>query len=427
MGLEEAVRSLVDGKDESGLFPKPSWAEPRDMLELKREINAIENEAERRILRRERQQEQTRHIQGLRAWWLHRMRYSSWAFREKMTLFWHGHFATAFSKVKDAYLHYQQNETLRREGLGSFPELCKSVSRDPAMLQWLDGSRSQKGSPNENFARELMELFMLGEGNYTERDIQEAARAFTGYRIAPRTQSFVFERAKHDGGTKEIFQKKGKFSGDDVIDLIAQRRQCPDFLAAKLLGFFVMDNPPAPVVQAFSDTLRQKKYDIRESMRVLFSSEVFYSDRAMRSQIKSPVQWLVQAGRSLDVPLPQGQAANRMLEQLGQSLFNPPNVRGWIGGRAWITASAFVLRQKYGREIAQSIPPSTCESWASEGETSPEEAVQRIGLRVFGTPLDERQTAHWAQIYRALREQNARQAAQEIVVQMVVSPEYQLT
>ena len=277
------------------------------------------------------------HPPNMQAWWLFRMQREPFPLREKMTLFWHGHFATSFRKVENMRLMHQQNETLRREALGDFRDLVLAVSRDPAMILWLDNQQNHKGHPNENFARELMELFTLGEGHYTEHDVQEAARAFTGWH--QDEFRFVFNREAHDFGSKEFLGQRGNFNGDDVVDIVLQQPQAKRFLATKLLKFFVVPHPDDELIDEATQVLVACNLEIKWFLRTLFLSKTFYSDQTLYSKIKSPVEFVVGALRDLDAVFP-GQELAELLAGMGQELFAPPSVKGWDGERDWVSSNS---------------------------------------------------------------------------------------
>ena len=238
---------------------------------------------------------------------------------EKMTLFWHGHFATSAQKVKNAYWMWRQNETFRRNALGNFKTLLHEISRDPAMMIYLDLAQSQKQHPNENWAREVMELFTLGIGHYSESDIRESARAFTGYQINFRNQQFRFVPEEHDSGRKNFLGQSGRFSGDDILDLIVQQPACPELIGRKLCRFFVADEPAPPLVGAVASSLRQNNFELRPVLEELFRSAEFYSERVIRAQIKSPVQFLVQSCKLLETSLPPRAVAKTRCNKWGSS------------------------------------------------------------------------------------------------------------
>ncbi|MEA3187589.1 MAG: hypothetical protein QOD99_1419, partial [Chthoniobacter sp.] len=215
LGLEGAVKQVLNAPDDSEQFPMPEWAQPRNMVAIRRDAMGLSPE-ERQQRMQMVQKDDRQHGVDLISWWLDRMIQSPNPYREKLTLFWHGHFATSLQKVKQPYLMLKQNDVLRANALGNFGTMVKAISRDPAMMIWLDTRESRKGHPNENFARELMELFTLGIGNYTEDDIQNAARAFTGYKMNPEDETFRWAPFQHDDGEKKFFGKTGNFSGDDI-------------------------------------------------------------------------------------------------------------------------------------------------------------------------------------------------------------------
>lgn len=345
LGLNEAVESLLRGDEESDLFPPPELSQPENLAEYRQTVKEAPDEMARREMFQEQRRIQRDEIRALRKWWLARMRYTTWPLREKMTLFWHGHFATSVEKTKVAYLMWQQNETLRSEALGSFRKLTKAISRDPAMMRYLDLQQSKREQPNENFARELMELFTLGEGvKYSETDVREAARALTGYRINQRTQQFAFQRKQFDNGRKTILGKTGQFNGDETIDIILDQPECAQFIVGKLWKYLAAEEPPEPMVQVLAQEFRVSGYDITKLLRNIFLSEEFYYPEVVRHQVKSPVQWIVQTSKALEAPLPESPVIENALAQMGQVLFAPQNVKGWDGGRAWITSATLLYR-----------------------------------------------------------------------------------
>jgi len=343
-GPASAVTSFLKANEDGDLFPVPTLALPAERMDYQERHKAAKSEEERREIRKAMAKSDHDAIRDLRLWWLNRMRYTSAPLLEKTTLFWHGHFATSIQKVNDPFLMWQQNETIRTHALGKFPDLLKAMSRDPATIRWLDLNQSKKNHPNENFAREVMELFSLGEGNYTEKDIQEAARAFTGYRVNPETGAFRRNERDFDPGPKTVFGQTGPFSGDDIIDIIVARPQCARFIGRKIWKYFVAENPSEESIRQVADLLLRNGYDIGATLGVIFRSSGFYSAKVMHHQIKGPVQWLIQTTRMLEVPLPDPKIVENSLQALGQVLFAPPNVKGWDGGRAWISSSSLLYR-----------------------------------------------------------------------------------
>ena len=304
--------------------------------------------------------------QAVSAWWLYRMLVSRQPLQERMALFWHNHFATAASKVQAGRLMLIQIQLFQRLGLDNFKTLVLEVAKDPAMLVWLDGVRNVKGKPNENFARELFELFTMGIGNYTERDIQEAARAFTGWSFSRVTASFVFNRNQHDDGEKEVFGKRGRFGGEAIIEMAVEHPATAPRLARKFYQHFINDVEPPDehTVQELAQVFRESGYSIRALMRRLLLTPAFWSHLNWRKRVKSPVEFVVGTLRQLGVGerlrmvnLSDG-AGQRLLaaylrlatqwtRRIGQSLLYPPDVAGWEWGKAWITSTTMLERMRF--------------------------------------------------------------------------------
>jgi len=284
-----------------------------------------------------------------RGWWLYRMTRTHSPLREKLALFWHGHFATSVGKVEDTSLMLRQVETLRRLAWGDFREIVLAMARDPAMLVWLDGESSTKEHPNENFARELMELFTLGIGHYTEADVQEAARAFTGWHR--EGAEFVFHPDDHDAGPKRFLGKSGKFDGADIVAIILQQPAAPRFLAGKLLRFFATPDPGEDVIAEAADALTRTQLDVKWFLRELFLSRYFYSSDCVRKRISSPAELVAGAVRTLRPRWPATAMAEQM-EPMGQALLAPPDVKGWDGEKAWINETTFAARAEFARTVA---------------------------------------------------------------------------
>lgn len=351
-GMSGAVEALVSPPNESFEAQPPAWAHPQNIREIRMGIRQAKAEPmQRREKRQEFRMMEGRNILDLRGWWLQRMATTPAPLLEKMTLFWHGHFATSAEKVKDGYFLWKQNDTLRRGALGNFVSLTKAISRDPAMMIYLDLRQSRKEKPNENWARELMELFTLGIGNYSEQDIKESARAFTGYRLDMTTQQFRYAPFQFDAGTKTFLGQTGPFSGDDIIDIITRQPACSKFIARKLWRFFAEDQPSEQIVETVAERLRTHNFEMRPVLREIFSSNEFYAASAMSNQIKSPVQFLVQTAKLLGTELPPPQVAQNAMRQMGQILFAPLNVKGWDGGKAWISTSTLLFRYNFANYL----------------------------------------------------------------------------
>ena len=288
--------------------------------------------------------------QRLATWWGGRMLTTRRPLEEKLTLFWHGHFATGAGKVRDARMMHRQNEMLRANAAGNFRDLLVGILTDPAMLVYLDNGENRKDHPNENFGRELLELFTMGVGNYTERDIREAARAFTGW--TNDGVEFRFDADNHDFGEKTFLGRTGPFDGEDIIDIILEAPVTAEFIAGKLYRFLVREELDPATRAALGDTFRGAGYELRPLLRRIFLSRDFYSPASVATQIKSPVQLVVSTYRKLGLTrLPTIPDFNRLTAGLGQTLFNPPNVAGWAGGRTWITPALLLERGNLFRGV----------------------------------------------------------------------------
>lgn len=291
-------------------------------------------------------------LNSIRQWWLYRMIHTRRPLEEKMTLFWHNHFATANYKVNNPRRMWQQNETFRQFGMGSFRTLLQEIARDPAMLVWLDGNSNHVGKPNENFAREVMELFTLGVGNgYTEKDVEEMARCFTGWRGANTESGFVYDPTLHDDGAKTVLGQTGNWHADDAIDILVRQPATARFLSAKLFRFFVHDNPSDADIARLSKAYFANGYQISAVLEAIFNSPVFYSPAARFAKIKSPIEYVVMTMRSLDAPMSAARDLAGNLSLMGQELFDPPNVKGWPEGRDWINARTLLSRVNFASNL----------------------------------------------------------------------------
>lgn len=314
----------------------------------------------------------------LERWWLTRMTHTRRPFEEKMTLFWHNHFATAASKVDDIFM-YLQNLTLRSHALGRFDDLLLKVAQDPAMLIWLDGITNVAGKPNENFSRELQELFTMGirevvtgEENYSELDVQEIARAFTGWkffhpRLDPDPYSYVFieNPPEHDNGAKTVYGQQGNYNGKDIIDIVSAQPATARYLTWKLFNFFVyqLTNSEADrnTIEKFAAVyLKDNNHSIKRLVRAIFLSDEFFSERARFGLVKSPVELIVGAIKALGARYNPGTSANQENANilaaisifLGQELFNPPDVAGWRLNLSWINTSTLLNRFTFADLVA---------------------------------------------------------------------------
>ncbi|KXK13263.1 MAG: hypothetical protein UZ18_ATM001001992 [Armatimonadetes bacterium OLB18] len=408
-------------------------------------------------------------IRGIQQWWVLRILSTRRPLQEKMTLFWHDHFATSASKVNAPLMMYQQNELLRKNGTGKFRELLLEASKDPAMVFWLDNQFNVRGKPNENFAREIMELFTLGVGHYSETDIQEAARAFTGWSIRRRRPAevaegsysqaeFLFVPRLHDTEFKTILENKGPFRGEDVIDILCGHPQTPVYLTKKLWEWFVYPNPEAALVERFAGKFQKSGLDVGSLLKEIMLSSEFVSEKAVRAIYKNPVDFCVPTLRQLGigeatmdlyrqnreaenarrfflpaVALQQGMAA------MGMDLMFPPDVAGWDGGQAWISTATMVERiswadrlfgvgaQRGGRARAQVRLPAFS---LFSSDPSPRGVVDKL-LSVFDAELSEEQVGQLVAAAEKASEgrvtaQNANQVAAAVSRLIFGSPEFQM-
>jgi uncharacterized protein (DUF1800 family) len=340
-GLSQAVASLVD-------FP-PSMESAPDYITLP-EAEPPAGQA--------RKHDEREKIANLRFWWLNRMVNTANPLEEKMALFWHGHFATSFEdKIEAAYPMWHQNQMFRRLALGPFPVLLSALIRDPAMLVFLDNAQSVKDRPNENLARELMELHSLGVGHYTEADVKAAAHSLTGFSVNRETWTFRYDEDQHDPGDKTYLGKTGTWSGDDVVRIICAQPACAAFIGRELFEYFVYERPEPDVLEEAARILRSSNYDFRKFLTVLFSSQLFYSARARDCIVKSPVVLTIGALKSMRVQVPGGDLLADALRQMGQDLFFPPEVNGWVGGAAWINSNMLLVRYNFANYLLNGVNP----------------------------------------------------------------------
>jgi hypothetical protein len=343
MGLYKAVDHLVEFYRQpapaAAFDPVPPL--PLDPLEAKLRVEFMSG----RVAGARRSVERGQ-VGRLRHWWLQRMVESPRPLQEKLTLFWHGHFANQDSVVQNSYTLYRQNQFFREHAAGNFGALLYGIVHDPAMVRYLDNNKNVKGEPNENLAREIMELFAMGlDQGYTEKDIVEAARALTGYNYDDSTGGFRFLYDKHDTTDKTIFGKTGPWTGDDLARLILEKPETSRFVARKLWEFFAYGDPDKETVEKLALVLRANKYALEPMLKNLFLSEEFYSARAMGNQIKSPVELVVGLLRDLGVKqIFNYGALDGAIQQTGMQLLEPPDVKGWRYGRSWISSQRLFVR-----------------------------------------------------------------------------------
>ncbi|MHC4694372.1 MAG: DUF1800 domain-containing protein [Planctomycetota bacterium] len=292
---------------------------------------------------------------SLKAWWLRRMILTPHPLLEKMTLFWHSHFAINSAKVKNARLMQKNIHLLRSQALNSFQALLKGISRDPAMLIWLGAEANRKARPNENFARTLMETFTLGPGNFTEKDVQEAARAFTGWFVLMSRLRYI--PREHDDNIKQILGQKGKFTGDDVIRIVLEQQATAKTLVRGLYNWLISEteDPNAELIAPLAKSFA-KDYNILKLVEKMLRSNLFFSPVAYRRRIKCPVEFALGIVKGLEAVVSTTQLAGDLAD-LGQNLYHPPTVKGWIGGRRWINNATMVARHNLALALLQGSGP----------------------------------------------------------------------
>lgn len=341
LGLHNAVNYMVD------IYERPTANLEFDPLRLERpepwesRLNSTEQTtlSQRRITRERQQQAE------MRRWWLQRMAESPRPLQEKLTLFWHDHFSVQYMKLYRTNMLYQQNQLFRTYGCDNYAALLRGIVHDPAMIAYLDNHVNFKGSGNENLGREILELFSLGEGQgYSEEDLREASRCLTGYNYDYWTEQFRFVATRHDETEKTVFGKKGAWAGDDLVDLILQQPSTARYTVQKLFIFFAYEDPEPTVVDQLAHVLRTNGYDLRPMLKNLFLSEQFYSERAMGTHIKGPVELAVGAIRDLGIKNVNYAVVDSAVIQMGQYLYEPPNVAGWNENRAWVNAELILTR-----------------------------------------------------------------------------------
>ncbi len=427
LSREAAIENILKDAADSAATPPPAWTRnwiPSRMKELSPE--------ERKVVRR---LNRKRGLE-LRAWWMQEMVTSPTPITEAMTLFWHNHFTSSLQKVKAPALLYRQNLLLRREALGNFARLLKAVARDPAMLIYLDGAKSRKDAPNENFARELFELFTLGEGHYREADLKEAARAFTGWSVNRRDAAFRFRAPWHDDGDKTVLGQSGALDGDDVVAILLEQPQTAVFIVEKLWRHFISEKPDRDEVRRLAQGFRDTGYEIKPLLAALFASNAFWAPENRGRLIKSPVDYIVGTVRLFDLPVGDYRDLARLSRRLGQDLFNPPNVKGWPGGTDWIVAASLLDRQALAERITgervtggRQAPAAQPVTMGGAGKRQAERA-QRFDAWLASLPADWQRAEAASLLLLAVPPVDVeildRQASGALLRQLVLDPAYQL-
>ena len=340
LSYEMAVDSILDGVLKRSITPAPKFLNnPSDHPKLK----GMDAETKRAFQKRGMKERKS-----IRYWWIQEMLTTPSPFTERMVLFWHNHFVSEISKVQYASWSYDQNALFRKYAIGNFNKLLIEVSTGPAMMKYLDTSKNKKNKPNENFAREVLELFTLGEGRvYTEEDIRESSRAYTGWQIDYPTEKFVFKSWSHDNGVKTFLGKEGQFDGIDIINIILELPRVAEYLAEKLWREFISDEIRPIEIKKLAKNIRDHKYNLKPMMKALFMSNSFRDPKNRGVLIKSPVDLTIGTIRLLGLTPPEIKTIHLHQKRSGQDIFQPPDVKGWRAGKAWISSTTTLSRAQF--------------------------------------------------------------------------------
>lgn len=374
---------------------RPYNNEERGEIAKARRMGDEEAVTRLRAKRQESERTDRQQMRSIQHWWLKRMIETPRPLEEKMTLFWHGHFATSYRTIEDSYHMFLQNQMFRKHAVGSYAKLMFEIIRDPAMIAYLDNNDSRKDKPNENLAREIMELFSLGVGNYSEKDIKEGARALTGYTF--EDDDFTFRKNNHDTGVKRILGSSGAMDGDGFVKTILAQPACARYMTRKLYRYFALDIPTgnkvvdqavANVLASLESTFVSSRYEVKPVLRRLFLSEHFYQPSVMLEQIKSPAQLVVGAIRSLNTPARDLGVLNDAMNMMGQNIFFPPSVKGWDGGRSWINTATMFIRQNILCFLLTGRTPSGFDALAKQEVFDSMPLLDQMGLS-SSSPVEE--------------------------------------
>lgn len=357
LSRDAAIRTVLAGARREAVTPLPVWADdppPPSRKAMGRKTMSGRKMAGKDIDRTERMARvdaRRERAAELKSWWFRELVATDSPLTERMALFWHNHFTSSLQKVRLPSLLLRQNRLFRKHGLGSFRALLHAIARDPAMLVYLDNAVSRAGSPNENFARELLELFTLGEGHYSEADIKAAARALTGWSVDRNTGKFRVYAERHDDGDKIFLGVGGKLDGNDIVEILLRQPRTAEFIAAKMWRAFVSTEPGPGTIERLAGRFREADYAIARLLEDILASDAFWDAANRGTLIKSPVELLVGTLRLFRLELPERRVVERFSGRMGQDLFDPPNVKGWPGGTAWITSRTLLLRQSLLRRF----------------------------------------------------------------------------
>ncbi len=402
IGLDAAVDDLMNFDRTPEAFPAPDFTSLRNLWESVARLyqSRASSERERFEARAIALRQDNQKLQEVRDWWLTRMIQTGRPLQERMVLFWHGLLVSGRPDARYTENLFNQNELFRRNALGNFKTLILAVAKDPAMLEYLDNESNRKGRPNENFARELMELFTMGVGNYTEQDVKESARAFTGW--TRRGFDFFADPRQHDDGTKTFMGRTGNFDGTDIINIIFEQPATARYLPRRLFEHFAYQRPDDTLVDELAELFRHSNFETAPVVRTILTSNVFHSPRTMRSQVKSPAQLVAGTARLLSVDAGIVPMLVRATDFMGQALFYPPNVGGWPRGDAWINTATILIRYNFAgllltggmpglaRRPAARPPVPAGAARIVEGASTAGEVVDRLVTNLTYGTMDEK-------------------------------------
>ncbi|WP_234698814.1 DUF1800 domain-containing protein [Poriferisphaera corsica] len=452
MGLDLAVDQLVDYSninqqhvEQPEIDPdniKPLTKEQRQKQSLARKNKDQEMLAQLKKQRQQRQRTDREDFKELQEWWLERIQQTTRPLEERLTLLWHSHFASKQQNVRDAYLMYQQNHLLRENASASFDLLASEIIHDPAMIKFLNNNQNNKRKPNENLARELMELFTLGEGNYTEQDISEGARALTGYTY--RDNEFVFNKRVHDDDAKTILGQTSTHTGDDFVRILLAKPQCARFIAFKIYRHFVADisdqgqdwtKDQTSIIGQLARALQTHKYKIKPVLKLLLKSQHFYDPAIVGRKIKSPVHLFATTTRSLRTPDLKASKLRSAMRTMGQQLFEPPTVAGWDTGQAWINTSTLLARHNLTTTMITAGGKRNQKTFSYDpksllsGLNLQSASITQIADRVVDITLGNISAARRRPLYDFLASESkptSRQSLISLLLLATTMPEYQL-
>lgn len=370
-------------------------------------------------------------------WWLEQLRNTSYPLWERMTLFWHNHFTSSLDKVIWPQWMYKQHQLFRKHALGNFAELLHAIAKDPAMLIYLDGSKNISSSPNENFARELLELFTLGVGHYTEQDIVNVARAFSGWNMNLAAGEFLFRPEHHDSGRKTFLGRTGNFDGTDIINILLAEARTAEFIAEKLWKELVnYEQPDANLIKDWAAAFRNSGYDMKVLLLKILNSSVFWAASQRGVLIKSPIEFTIGLLRELQVPFEEYSTLRIANQQLGQSLFYPPDVKGWRGGTTWINNTRLIRRYdlipklaaEHGKEIQTLISQLAAPVKTTTNTNKPNKTDQLFNswFPVETCSSNPTALADWLLAISPVSAPNCKQSADLVLLTLLKDPAYQL-